>query len=260
MEQPTNLPPLSKTCILGSFFAVTNMTDVIGRIGINLERWRGDYICAGNVHTTIMGYDDPVFRSAENGAVLLLPDGKPISIIQRLYGYHAAGQVTGPDFLHALFSAPSAREYRHFFYGSTQSTLDRLCENMRDECPHACIVGAIPSVFRDMTEEENDALVAAVNQAQPDILWVGLGAPRQELFMAKNRGRIHALIIGVGGAFASSAGETKRPPKWMQKLCLEWFYRLIQEPKRLFKRYLITNTRFLFLMATQQRKWKNQCR
>lgn len=243
------MEPVQTTDILGVHYAVTSLPDVLARMEANKDAWRGAYICAGNVHTTVMAHDDPAFARVENGSVLTVPDGKPLVLVQRRMGFPQAGHVPVTTLMDWVFRDGAMAGRRHFFYGSRQETLEKLVPALEKTYPGIVIAGAEPSVFRPMTREENDALVERINAAAPDILWVGLGAPRQENWMAENRGKVQALMVGVGGGFDCFAGNVKRAPEWMQKLCLEWLYRLLQEPRRLFKRYFVTNTRFLWLMA-----------
>lgn len=239
--------------ILGVHIAVIDPPRALEAVTRHCADWRGQYITACNVHTTVTAHDDPTLRAAENGAVLALPDGKPLTLVQRARGCRDAGHVPITALLEAVLAVSAECGYRHYFYGSTAQTQALLKNRIAAEYPGVAIVGGEPSVFRPLSEAENDALVDRVNAAQPDFLWVGLGAPRQELWMAQNAGRINALMLGVGGGFDVLAGNVKRAPGWMQKLCLEWLFRLLQEPKRLFKRYVVTNTRFLYLLMKEPR-------
>ena len=237
-----------RTSILGVQYDVVRFDETADAVCAAHDALRGAYICVGNVHTTVMAHDDPAFLAAENGAYRMLPDGRPISILQRKRGFREAEQVTGPDLMGAILARSAENGYTHFFYGSTVETQNKLCGRLRARYPGICVLGGEPSVFRPLTEEENDALVRRINALRPDFVWVGLGAPRQELFMQHNCGRVDAIMLGVGGAFDVYADNVKRAPVWMQRMCLEGLYRLLQEPKRLFKRYLVTNTRFLYLL------------
>jgi len=137
--------------------------------------------------------------------------------------------------------------WKHFFYGATQKTLDTLREKIEESYPGAEIAGMISPPYRTLTPEEDEEYVRQINESGADFLWVGLGAPKQEIWMAAHKGQINALMIGVGAAFDYESGNIKRAPMWMQKANLEWFYRLIQDPKRLFKRYFVTNFKYMWL-------------
>ena len=140
----------------------------------------------------------------------------------------------------------------HFFYGNTAENLEKLMEVLHKDYPWLQVCGYEPSVFRDMSEQEETELAERINATKPDFVWVALGAPRQELFCHRMVGRINGLMVGVGGAFNILAGIVPEAPMWMQNMSLEWLYRLMQEPKRLFKRYAVTNTKFLWYLTARK--------
>lgn len=241
------LSALNTNNILGVNIAVTSMTKTMHTIIENLENWRGKYICVSNVHTTIMAHDDEDYRKVQNEAVMSLPDGGPLSAYSRSVGSNEAKRVTGPDLMQEVLKQSGEYGWRHFFYGSTEETIARLKEVVHEKYPGAVVAGMISPPFREISPEEDAHYVEVINQAKPDFVWVGLGAPKQEIWMAAHKGRINALMIGVGAAFDYECGNIDRAPKWMQKLSLEWLYRLLQDPKRLFKRYFVTNLKYLWL-------------
>jgi N-acetylglucosaminyldiphosphoundecaprenol N-acetyl-beta-D-mannosaminyltransferase len=136
--------------------------------------------------------------------------------------------------------------YRHYFYGSTEETLEKLYQTLEREYPGIQIAGMYSPPFRPMTEEEDKAIVERINETKPDFVWIGLGAPKQERWMAAHQGKVVGLMVGVGAGFDYFAGNISRAPRWMQRSNLEWLYRLMQDPKRLFHRYWHTNTRFIW--------------
>ena len=234
-----------KTCkILGVNIAVTNMAETINYIETNLETLRGNYICVSNVHTTVTAYEDPEYCKVQNAAALALPDGKPLSVVSRRRGFSEAERVTGPDLMGELFARDNG--LKHFFYGDTPETLAVLREKLTDKYPHLKIVGMISPPFRTLTEEEEAADIAAINESGADIIWIGLGAPKQERYMYAHKGMLQGVMIGVGAGFSYHAGQIKRAPQWMQRIGMEWFYRLMQDPKRLASRYLKTNLKFIW--------------
>ena len=240
-----------KRCnILGVDIAVTNMKSVVHFLTKNLERLRGEYVCVSNVHTTVMAYNDPAYRVVQNSAVIAVPDGKPLSLICRIRGYQAAQRVAGPDLMPEILRLSEREGYTHYFYGSTQDTLKSLERNLRKKYPRLRIVGVYSPPFRKLTEKEDAEVIERINASQPDFLWVGLGAPKQERWMHEHHGKINAVMLGVGAAFDFHAGTAKRAPKWMQEFYLEWLYRLIQDPRRLLKRYVRSNAQFLWLILT----------
>lgn len=240
------------TCnIMGVDIMVTDMEKTLSLIDTKLEEWRGKYICVANVHTTVTAYDDKKYRNVQQGAVMALPDGGPLSAYSREHGYSEAQRVTGPDLMREVLKISAEKGWRHYFYGSTQKTLDQLAEKLQERYPGVQIAGMYSPPFREMTPQEDAECVRRINEARPDFVWVGLGAPKQEIWMAAHEDRVHALMIGVGAAFDYEAGNIKRAPMWMQKHSLEWLYRLLQDPRRLFKRYFTTNVKYLWW------KWRN---
>lgn len=233
--------------ILGVNISVTNMESTVADIAENLEKWRGEYICISNVHTTVMAHDDEKYREVQNEAVMALPDGGPLSSYSRSTGKTDARRVTGPDLMKELLKRSGEHGWSHFFYGSSEKTLNMLKEKIEKDYPGAKIAGMISPPYREISPEEDEEFVSQINESKPDFVWVGLGAPKQEIWMNAHKGRVNALMFGVGAAFDYESGNLKRAPKWMQKCNLEWLYRLLQEPKRLFKRYLVTNLKFLWL-------------
>ena len=237
---------LLDTCpIMGVNIAVTDMQKTLRLIETQLEAWRGKYICVANVHTTVTAHDDADYRAVQNGAVMALPDGGPLSAYSRKRGFADARRVTGPDLMREILAESAEKGWRHYFYGSTEETLALLQKKLEQEYPGVQIAGMLSPPFRELTPEEDGAIVQAINKTRPDFVWVGLGAPKQERWMAAHEGRVQALMVGVGAAFDYEAGNIRRAPDWMQKHNLEWLYRLMQDPRRLFGRYLTTNTKFL---------------
>lgn len=240
-----------KSCsVLGVHVTVCNMESIKEWVLANIEKLRGKYICVANVHTTVTAYENRKYRRVQNGSAVVLPDGGPLSIVARCMGHKGARRVTGPDFMGEMFKE---KDVRQFFYGSTQETLDKLKEILEKDYPDINICGMYSPPFRTLSPEEDAEIVDMINASKPDIIWVGLGAPKQENWMAKHENRLDAVMVGVGAGFDYFAGNIKRAPMIMQKLSLEWLYRLMQEPKRLYKRYFSTNTMFLIYC---HRLWK----
>nr|WP_240547949.1 WecB/TagA/CpsF family glycosyltransferase [Paenibacillus lignilyticus] len=215
----------------------------------NIENLAGDYICVSNVHTTVISYEEPEYRAVQNGGILAIPDGGPLSTIGRKRGYENMARTTGPSLMEEVFKVSVERGYRHFFYGSTEETLKKLYTKLNESYAGIAIAGIYSPPFRPMSDEEDKAIVEIINASKPDFIWVGLGAPKQEKWMAAHQGKVNGLMIGIGAGFDYYAANIARAPEWMQNNNLEWLYRLIQDPKRLFKRYFHTNTRFIWLVA-----------
>lgn len=241
----------STTCILGVNVAITNMHDTVNFILENVEELRGQYVCLTNVHTTVMSYEDKEYRKIQNGAALALPDGSPLSYVQRLRGYQYARQVAGPDLMTAMWKATSGDgrvPLKHYFYGGSQETIDKLTVVLREQYPDMQVVGLESPPFRPLTKEEDEEAIDRINASGADILWIGLGAPKQEQWMRDHVGKVNAIMFGVGAGFDFHSGTVKRAPKWMREHYLEWLFRLSQDPKRLWKRYVNTNGKFVGLL------------
>ena len=226
------------------------MAETVTYIEEHIEELRGSYICVSNVHTTVTGYEEEDYRNIQNTAALALPDGKPLSLYSKKHGFPEAERVTGPDLMGELFARDNG--LRHYFYGGKEETIQVLSEKLPREYPSLQIVGMVSPPFRPLTEEEDARELQKMNDAKADIIWIGLGAPKQERYMYEHRGKVNGVMIGVGAGFDYYAGTIKRAPMWMQKMSLEWLYRLMQDPKRLFRRYFVTN--FKFLRLTMGRK------
>lgn len=238
-----------KTCnILGVNINVISMIDTVRIITENLEYLKGDYICVSNVHTTVMSYEDESYKDIQNSGFMALPDGKPLSVISKKRGYKESERVTGPDLMEEIFKISEEKGYSHYFYGSTQETLNKLKVKLYEKYPNIKIGGMYSPPFRKLTEQEDMVIVENINKVKPDFVWVGLGAPKQEVWMSENKSKVNGLMIGVGAGFDYHSGNINRAPVLMQKLSLEWLYRLFQDPKRLARRYLNTNIKFIILL------------
>ena len=237
-----------KTCsILGVNIAVTDMDETVRTIEDHIDELRGKYICVSNVHTTVMSHDDPSYRNVQNSAAIALPDGKPLSVVSRKRGFTEAKRVTGPDLMGELFARNNG--LKHFFYGDKPETLEILKRNLEEKYPDLQIAGMISPPFRTLSKEEEQKYIEKINESGADIIWIGLGAPKQEIWMYEHQNMVNGVMIGVGAGFSYHAGLIKRAPMWMQKMSLEWLYRLLQDPVRLFRRYFVTNIKFLCLEA-----------
>lgn len=238
--------------ILKTRINVTDMQNTIAYINAHIDELRGKYICVSNVHTTVMAYENEEYRTIQNSAAMALPDGAPLSAYSRKKGFKDAKRVTGPDLMHEIFKISRQKGYRHFFYGSTQNTIYDMRKTLESDYPELIIAGMYSPPFRQLAPEEDKKIIDIINSSNPDFVWVGLGAPKQEEWMYEHRGKLQAVSIGVGAGFDYLAGNIKRAPKWMQMMSLEWSYRLMQDPERLLKRYLTTNFKFLKLLSKEK--------
>lgn len=235
------------TCnIMGVNVASINMDWLLHYTRKNLKALSGDYMCVSNVHTTVMSFENSEYCLIQNGGIMAIPDGGPLSSVGRKRGYKSMERTTGPSYMEKIMEESVKYGYSHFFYGSTPKTLEKLKLCLKRNYPDLKIAGMYSPPFRKMTEEEDRDIVSEINKTNPDFVWIGLGAPKQEKWMAAHQGRIKGFMIGVGAAFDYFAGNIKRAPKWMQNSNLEWLYRLLQDPRRLFSRYLKTNIVFIW--------------
>jgi N-acetylglucosaminyldiphosphoundecaprenol N-acetyl-beta-D-mannosaminyltransferase len=206
------------------------------------------YVCVTGVHGVMESRRDERLRQIHNNAGLVTPDGMPLVWWSRAAGCRNVTRVYGPDLLLATCERSLTTGYRHFFYGGNDGVADLLARKLQKKFPGLVVAGTYTPPFRPLTPEEDDAVVARINAAAPEIVWVGLSTPKQEYWMADHIGRIHApVMVGVGAAFDFHAGLKKQAPVWMQRSGLEWLFRLGSEPRRLWKRYLVNNPAFVSL-------------
>lgn len=226
--------------IMGVNVANVNMDTLIPKLQQLIRTAKGEYVCATNVHTIVTAYHDPHYLAAQNSSILTFPDGAPVAKVAKNRGYNGIARTAGPDVMEEIFRISVKNGYRHFFYGSTPETLANLSVKLKERYPGINIVGMISPPFGAISTWEDKPFIDRINAAKPDIVWVGLGAPKQELWMYEHRGKIQSLMIGVGAGFDFHAGTVRRAPQWMQRHGLELLYRLFSDPKRLAKRYFST--------------------
>jgi N-acetylglucosaminyldiphosphoundecaprenol N-acetyl-beta-D-mannosaminyltransferase len=233
---------VSSVDVLGVPIAPLDLTRAVSQIEGWIDAGRRSYACLVNVHVVETARRSPELMVALRRSGLNLPDGAPVAWLASRLGPEPVARVTGSDLLDGLCSAGPRR---HFFLGSTPETLEGLQLMVEATYPRAEICGALAPPFRPLDENEWAAAIEVVNRARPDIVWVGLGAPRQEIWMHAHRDRLTApVLIGVGAVFDFASGRKARAPRWMQRRGLEWLHRLATEPRRLWRRYLFTNTAF----------------
>ena len=215
-------------------------------------RYRG-WVCAAAVHSVMVAQDDPLMKRALTEAVITVPDGMPIVWAANTLGEHLPNRVYGPELMRRYCNRSVERGHRVWLYGGRdQGALVQLALNLRRKHPGIRIVGGYSPPFRSLTPEEDDAIAKQINDAQPDVLWVGIGVPKQEKWMVRMRSRVEVPVMcAVGAAFDFHAGRVSQAPRWMQERGLEWTYRIAQEPRRLLPRYVYTNPRFMFELTRQ---------
>jgi N-acetylglucosaminyldiphosphoundecaprenol N-acetyl-beta-D-mannosaminyltransferase len=232
--------------VLGSRISALTLDRTVGLIRNRIANRAPGYICVCNVNDVVEALKSPELQATINEAWLATPDGMPLVWWGKRAGFPHMERVYGPDLLRAVITNPRHAETTHFFYGASPAVVDKMIEGAKRINETVKIVGKICPPFRSLTAQEETEFAEAINSADPDIVWVGLGCPKQNLWMAKNRSRLRApVLIGVGAAFDFLAGVKSQAPGWMQRNGLEWLFRLVTEPRRLWKRYLIHNTIFV---------------
>lgn len=232
--------------ILGVNIAAINMDWLLDFTNRHIKELAGDYMCVSNVHTTVTSFEDKSYCDVQNSGIMAIPDGGPLSTVGRKRGFKNMKRTTGPSYMGEIFKISVQKGYRHYFYGSTEETLEKLYKALQHDYPGIQIAGMYSPPFRPLIQEEDNLVIKRINETKPDFVWIGLGAPKQERWMAEHQGKVEGFMIGVGAGFDYFAGNISRAPEWMQKCNLEWGYRLLQDPKRLFGRYWHTNTKFIW--------------
>lgn len=226
-------------------------------IGWGKER-KPSYVCFANVHMVIEAYKSAEFAEQVNGASLVVTDGKPLTAACYSLYRKRQERISGMDFMPAVLEAAGKEGLTIFLYGSSSDVLGGLSAEIMRRYPAIRLGGMISPPFRPLSPEETDADIEAINRSGAQLLLVSLGCPKQERWMADNYRKISAVCLGVGGAFPVMAGLQRRAPRWMQRWGLEWLYRLMLEPKRMFPRYLKTNSLFIYLMGVERLKHKRK--
>ena len=246
-----DLQPRDRAQVLNLYPDVLDHASAVERIAELVRTGNGGYVCVSTVHMVMESHDDPEFAAKVNDADVIVTDGMPVVWMQRLQGKKHATRVRGNDLTLLLCEYAETEGLKIGFYGGKQSVIDAILERVRRDFPKLQIVYAYSPPFRALTEEEEAAVTARINAAAPDILFLGLGCPKQENWMAAHKSELNAVMLGVGAAFDFVAGNVKQSPEWLGRLGLEWLFRLVQEPRRLWRRYLILNPRFVWLAGRQ---------
>jgi len=239
--------------VLGVGVSRINMSMALER----LDKWIADrerqYVSVCTVHTVMECRRNEQLRRIVNAAGMTTPDGMPLVWLSRLAGHAFVSRVYGPDLMLAEMAASERTGHRHYFYGGRDGIAQRLAEVMRQRFPAVTIVGALTPPMASVDTLCNAETSETINKAAPDIVWVGVSSPKQEFWMSCMRPLLNApVLIGVGAAFDFHSGNQRQAPRWMQRAGLEWLFRLISEPRRLWRRYLIDNPWFLFELARQK--------
>ncbi len=232
--------------LFGVRYCIAKPEEAVHHVIEHLAELKGKYVCFSNVHTSVMAKEHPDYAGVLNDAALVFPDGAPVAELQRKNGYPDAERVAGPDFMENMFCNTMDGRVSHYFYGSTEETLSALRTKLNEKYPGLCIKGMYSPPFKPLTPEEDREDVDRINGSGADIIWIGLGAPKQEKWMNAHKDRINGVMMGVGAGFDFHAGTIQRAPVWIQRIGFEWLYRLFKDPRRLFKRYIVTNIKFIY--------------
>lgn len=236
--------------ILGVAITATSLD----RAAHTLEGWAGDklgrFVCIRDTPSLVHAQDDAGFKALHSEAAMVTPDGAPLALIGWLRG-HDVRRTCGPDLFDLMMSRSAQNGLKHYFYGGKDGVAETLRRRMEAKYPGVRIVGTECPPFRQPTQEEERETIDRIVASGADIVWVGMSSPKQEFWMARNRDKLPATLIGVGAAFDFHSGEVERAPRWMQESMLEWLHRLCTEPRRLWRRYLILAPRFVILAGLE---------
>ena len=247
----TSSTGLDSRYIVGMRVDGTSYDDAARRVIEWAKAGESRYVCVASVNNVMHTRDDEAYRQVMNDADLVTPDGMPLVWGLRSLGVDHATRVYGPSLTPKVCELASREGIPVGFYGGTPEVLDRLQANLLRAYPELNIVYSWPPPFRELSEEEDEEVTRAIDASGARIVFVGLGTPKQEQWMVRRRGSLDAVMLGVGAAFDFIAGHKKQAPRWMQDRGLEWLFRLVSEPKRLWKRYLYSNPRFVALFVAQ---------
>ncbi len=238
-----------KKRVLGIDLSTGSFDDHIHAFASLGREHRSSYVCCVNVHACVEAHNDPTFASIVNAADFATVDGMPMLKCLERFHHIKQERVAGNDIMPALMAEAERQDLGVYLYGGEQKVLDVIIAKAAQQFPKLRIVGSLSPPFRALTEAEMRETSQRINASGAHIVMVSLGCPKQERWMAAMNGQVHAIMLGLGGAFLLYAGVDSRAPKWMRDLSLEWLYRLALEPGRLWKRYLVTNTKFVWLVV-----------
>jgi N-acetylglucosaminyldiphosphoundecaprenol N-acetyl-beta-D-mannosaminyltransferase len=243
--------PIQSIPILSVPVHTTSYQDACDRIQAWATAKTSCYIIAANVHVVMTAYWQSHFREIVRKAALVTPDGMPLVWALRGLGVRHQPRVYGPDLMLAWCDRAATLGLTIYLYGGTEATLEKLQRNLEQRFPGLQIAGRYAPPFRPLTIEEETADIERIRATDAPVVFVGLGCPKQEEWMARQQGKLPAVMVGVGAAFSFISGEVSQAPRWMMRLGLEWFYRLMMEPRRLWQRYFINNPTFIALFTIQ---------
>mgnify|MGYP000182030023 CR=1 FL=1 len=235
---------------------ITTLIDASQQVKAWALQQKSSYVCVSNVHMCMEVYDDKAFSNVVNKADMVLPDGKPVALALKLLGHSYAKQVRGADITIALCTLAAHEGLTIGLYGGSEQALMDFQSTLKDRLPRIKIGCAISPPFRALSVDEDAAMINQINDSGVHILFVGLGCPKQERWMAEHKGQINAVMLGVGAVFDFLSGNKKEAPVWIQSIGMEWLFRLCSEPRHLWKRYFKHNPRFVWFFGLQLLRWK----
>jgi N-acetylglucosaminyldiphosphoundecaprenol N-acetyl-beta-D-mannosaminyltransferase len=255
LELKSQATPASNTTyvVLGVPVSAVQIPGVVDRI----EEWIARreacrYIAVTGMHGVMLAQHDPGYLGVLSDAAMVVPDGMPLVWAGRRLGFDLPRRVYGPELMETFCARTRSKGYRHFFYGAKPGVADELARRLAERYPGLQVAGVCSPPFRPLTDEEDRSIVRAIEDSKADIVWVGLGAPKQEVWMHQHQGRLSApVLVGVGAAFDFHAGRVPSAPEWMREHGFEWAFRLALEPRRLWKRYLVYGSEFALRMALE---------
>jgi N-acetylglucosaminyldiphosphoundecaprenol N-acetyl-beta-D-mannosaminyltransferase len=246
---------MTSTDILGTPIAITDLAGATAHLLQRVAARQGGYVCLRDVHGIMLARRDPALRAIHRGAAMNLPDGMPLVHVARWRGHRAIGRVAGTDLVEALADAGRGAALRHYFYGGKPGVAEAMAAALARRFPGLLVAGCASPPFGDVNDVAVARALAAIVAARADVVWVGLSTPKQEHWMHRHHGALSGMtLIGVGAAFDFITGEVRRAPRWMQRATLEWLHRLLSEPRRLWRRYLVLAPRFAWLILTESAK------
>ena len=223
----------NRSLVISMGVDVTSLVSALHNVELLSNKDEGAYVCVANVHMCMEMFDSASFGEVVNGADLVIPDGKPLSIAQKLLGNEGAQQVRGQDIMNALCASSGEKSLNIGFYGgSSDALLNTVKDKLLASYPDINITYAFSPPFRPLTEEEDVDVVAAINAANVNVLFVGIGCPKQERWMAEHKDKLNCVMLGVGAAFDFIAGSKKHAPRWVQNIGMEWLFRLLSEDRK----------------------------
>jgi N-acetylglucosaminyldiphosphoundecaprenol N-acetyl-beta-D-mannosaminyltransferase len=243
--------PGEKFSVLGVGVNPVQISDVIAR----MQDWIAQHgecrtIAVTGMHGIMEAHHDRAFKNILNSSTLVVPDGMPLVWLARLKGKQLKRRVYGPELMTTFCETSAGKGYRHFLYGGAPGVAEKLAKELANQFPGLVIAGTFSPPFRPVTAEEDEEIIRQISAAQPDVLWVGLSTPKQERWMDAHHKLLNIpVLVGVGAAFDIHSGLKKQAPAWMREHGLEWFYRLVQEPKRLWRRYVLYGSEFVFCVT-----------